>query len=139
MSRTHVDDRFTDAFDALLALAQAAAERLLGRGPEAEDAAAEALARLSIRWPRLSGAPYRDAWLVRVTTNLAIDQLRRKQLTPVEPVDVVDPAEGVVVAQVLIADITRLSRRQREVVVLHYMAAFTVHETAKALRISPTP
>jgi RNA polymerase sigma-70 factor (ECF subfamily) len=73
--------RFEDEFHDLLGIALGAAARIVGQGPAAEDVAAEALARLWLRWAKVAHLDYRDAWLVRVTTNLALDQVKRREPT----------------------------------------------------------
>lgn len=71
------DDDFERAFASLFSLAMGPALRILRSVPAAEDVAAEVLARVYADWPRLRVATWREAWTVRVATNLAIDQVRR--------------------------------------------------------------
>src|SRR5690348_5399946 len=56
--------------------------RLAGRvgatGPDAEDLAAEALARAYAAWSRVGPLPFRDGWVLRTAANLACDQARRR-------------------------------------------------------------
>jgi DNA-directed RNA polymerase specialized sigma24 family protein len=61
--------------------------RILGSVPEAEDAAAEALARALVDWSRISRLEHRDAWILRVTINLAIDVARRRSRHENAPVE----------------------------------------------------
>ena len=60
--------------------------RLVGRvvrdATEAEDIAAEAMARAYARWPRVRGLEYRDAWVTKVAMNLALDHVRRRRPRP---------------------------------------------------------
>ena len=72
------DGSFEAAFDELFPRAVRLANRLLGDRAAAEDVAAEALARAYARWPKVGGLPYRDGWVLKVATNLAIDRLRRR-------------------------------------------------------------
>ena len=72
------DDDFEAVFRDLLPTAIAAAQRILGERAAAEDAAAEAFARAYVAWRRVSALPYRDAWILRVTVNQAIDAARRR-------------------------------------------------------------
>jgi DNA-directed RNA polymerase specialized sigma24 family protein len=71
MQRPLFDDEFSD----LARLAYRVALRILGDRSTAEDVAQESLARAYMRWTKIS--EYRQAWVARVSGNLAIDQLRR--------------------------------------------------------------
>jgi RNA polymerase sigma factor (sigma-70 family) len=128
--------RFEDAFPDLLRIALGAATRILGQGAAAEDVAAEALARLWIRWAKVAHLHHRDAWLVRVTTNLALDQVKRRE-PRVQGGTFPDAADAVVVRDSVARALARLPRRQREVIVLRHLYDLSVLETARALRISP--
>jgi RNA polymerase sigma factor (sigma-70 family) len=130
------EPRFEDAFEDLLRVALGAARRILGPGAAAEDVAAEALARMWVRWSRLVRLDHRDAWLLRVTTNLALDQVRRREpavLGSLSP----DAADAVVIQDSVARALVQLPRRQREVIVLRHLCDLSVVDTAKALRISP--
>src|SRR5258706_14042127 len=67
---------FDEAFETLYPQARSLARRLLPTLSDAEDAAAEAMARALARWDRVGGLPDRPAWVLRVTTNVALDLLR---------------------------------------------------------------
>jgi RNA polymerase sigma factor (sigma-70 family) len=133
------DDRdFDQAFYECLPVALAAAARVLRDPIAAEDAAAEALARMYVAWPRLAGAAYVHAWVVRVTTNLALDAVRRRRrplrLPWAHAHD--DPSEDVA-GSVDLADALRaLPRRQREAVVLCHLAGMSDREAAAAMNVS---
>jgi RNA polymerase sigma factor (sigma-70 family) len=73
---------------------------------------------------------------VRVTANLAIDTIRRRRLRTPVALTVVD-AEDVSTRFALIAAVRDLPRRQREVIVLRYLADLSVPEVAAALGVSP--
>ncbi len=111
-ARTDPDDGFEEAFDELFPRAVGLATRLLGDRAAAEDVAAEAMARAYARWPKVSGLPYRDGWLLKVATNLAIDRLRRRP-----PEIIAAPArdfeEGVELRLALNAALLTLAPRQR--------------------------
>jgi RNA polymerase sigma-70 factor (sigma-E family) len=136
-----VDDdiggRFEERFDALYRLAYRVSFRVLGDRGDAEDVAQDALARAHLRWDRLSGQP--EGWVVTVATNLAIDRHRHRRRRPVprrgEALGLVEIhlAERVDLARAL----RRLSRRQREVVVLRYLADWSERDVADALGCSP--
>jgi RNA polymerase sigma-70 factor (sigma-E family) len=131
------DDGFEEAFDALLAAARRIAVRLLGNGAEADDVAAEALARAYARWSKVRDLDYRDAWVMRVTANVALDVLRRSR-RPLPPMatDEIDPAEAAVTRLALAHALRRLPRRQRDVVVLRYLADLSEADVARSLGVS---
>jgi DNA-directed RNA polymerase specialized sigma24 family protein len=83
MQRPRFDDEFTD----LAALAYRVAYRILGDRSSAEDIAQESLARAYLRWTKIS--TYRQAWVARVSGNLAIDLIRRRKrsVTEERPLD----------------------------------------------------
>jgi len=127
--------RFEDAFPDLYRLAYRVSFRVLGDRGDAEDVAQEALARTHLRWPRLRDQPH--GWVATVATNLAIDRLRRRgraQLSTEDPVSLVEThlTERIDIARAL----RRLPRRQRQVVVLRYMADWPESDVAAALGCS---
>ena len=134
-------DRFGDAFDDLSAVAHRVAFRLLGDRGEAEEVTQEALVRAYLRWRRV--APYAEAWIARVATNLALDHHRRRArqrrhaeaVAPAGSVD--DPAAGLVSRLDLAEGLRRLPKRQREVVALRYLADVSEAETARLLGCTP--
>ena len=125
---------FDERFDALADLAYRVAHRLIGDRGEAENVAQEALARAYIRWDRI--ATYDEAWVTRVTTNLAIGYWRRhrRDLSPsTERADAVDHlAERIDLARAL----RRLPKRQRQVLALRYLADLTEAQTAERMGCS---
>jgi len=127
---------FEEAFGDLYKLAYRVAFRLLGERADAEDAAQETLARAHLHWGRLDAHP--EGWVVRVVTNFSIDRIRRRHraLAPAgEALMLVDVhlAERIDLARAL----RHLSRRQREVVVLRYLADWSELDVADALGCSP--
>ncbi|HEY3844342.1 MAG TPA: sigma-70 family RNA polymerase sigma factor [Acidimicrobiales bacterium] len=128
---------FEDWFRALYSSALGVACRLLRDPAEAEDAVAEAFARALVAWRRIRGLPYRDAWLLRVVANVAIDQARRHRHGP--PVDAwVEAHDDIAVLRLaLSAALRALPRRQREAIVLRYLAGLSTAEVASYLQISP--
>lgn len=130
------DADFDEVFRALYPRARSVAYRILGNRVAAEDAAAEALTRALTSWRRVNSLPYRDAWVLRVTTNVAID-MRRRQRPEVLPSDVVVDAQEATVLRVALAEaLSALPRRQREVIALRYVADMTEQEIACCLRVS---
>jgi RNA polymerase sigma-70 factor (sigma-E family) len=123
---TAYDDRFGE----LYRCAYRVAFRVLGDRPEAEDVAQEALARAFLAWRRVSGYP--DAWVARVAGNLAVDRGGRRVTAPEPPVVGTAPDPLVAERVDLVRAVRALPRRQREVVVLRYLADQS-EETVAAL------
>lgn len=128
---------FEEAFDDLAALAHRVSFRLLGSRGEAEDVTQETLVRAYVRWRRVSS--HAEPWVARVATNLSLDLLRRRarHADAVDPDPVAatpDPAalDRLELARLLLG----LPRRQREVVVLRYLADRSEAETAAQLGTS---
>ena len=127
---------FDESFATLFRLAYRVSFRVLGDQGDAEDVAQEALARAHLHWPKLADRP--EGWVVTVATNLAIDrQRRRRRATP-------GAKEGVTVIDVHMAErmdltkaLRRLPRRQRQVVVLRYLADWSELDVADELGCSP--
>jgi RNA polymerase sigma-70 factor (sigma-E family) len=116
-----IPDGFDLAFPGLYRLAYRVAFRILGDRGDAEDVAQDTLARAAVRWSRLKDRP--EGWVTRVASNLAIDRYRRRKrpVAPLTgPVGIVDPHLGE--RGDLVHALRRLPRRQREAVVLRYLA-----------------
>lgn len=129
-------ERFEQVFENLYPRARTVAHRILGSVPAAEDAAAEAFTRALVDWERVGPLPYRDAWILRVTSNVAIDAARRRRPDPVPPAAVDDPDDATVLRLALVAALARLPRRQREAVVLRHLADVAPDQVAAAMGIS---
>jgi RNA polymerase sigma factor (sigma-70 family) len=125
------------AFHDLFPVAYRVAYRILGNVGDAEDVAAETLARAIVHWPRIGRRSYRAAWVARVSTNVAIDRMRRQQrLAPAPTRPDGDQSDDAVVRVALGAALGSLPRRQREVIVLRYLADLPEAETASLLGVS---
>lgn len=130
-----VNDDFDPVFRRLYPLAASLAYRIVGDRESAEDVAAEACARALARWGQVGRLAHREAWIMRVTSNLALDAIKRKpapsQLTVVasEVGDTVGLRLAVVVA------LRALPRRQREVILLRYLLDLPDRDIADALDI----
>jgi RNA polymerase sigma factor (sigma-70 family) len=128
---------FELAFRRLYRRAYQVAYRILGNGSDAEQAASEALARAYASWSRLHDLPHLDAWVLRVTANLALNMARpRRQATEVELA--VDIEDASVLRVALVEALGLLARRQRDVIVLRYLVGMSEAEVAGALGISVT-
>lgn len=130
---------FEERFDALAVVAHRVAYRLLGDREAAQDVAQEALTRAFVRWRRIEG--YAEPWVARVAANLALGQLRRRR--PIQPRLEVDArhseraTDGVLQRAVLADALARLPHRQRDVVVLRYLADLPEAEVAVLLGCAP--
>jgi RNA polymerase sigma-70 factor (ECF subfamily) len=129
-------DDFEDFFRKVYPKARGLAYRLVGSAGAAEDAAAEAFTRALVGWRRVGRLEYRTAWVLRVTTNVAVDMQRRG--TRREPAN--RPIQGIeepaVLRLTLSTALARLPRRQREVLALRYFAGLTEDEVAGHLGLS---
>src|SRR5207248_2267326 len=129
------DEDFEQAFDALFPRAQRLAYRILGNWLAAEDVAAEALARACFRWQKVKGLPWRDGWVLRVATNLALDTAKRK-VPEAEVAEDLDAEEAAVLRLAMRQALQALPRRQREVLALRFLSDLNEADIATALGIS---
>jgi RNA polymerase sigma-70 factor (sigma-E family) len=136
---------FEDRFADLAALSYKVAFRLTGDRTVAEDLCQEALARAYGSWRRIGG--YDEAWVARVTSNLAIGRWRKdRRLVPGSAGDrpgphgpalrVVEEPVDPAVRLELVAALRALPRRQRQVVALRYLADLPEAAVADALGCS---
>ena len=135
---------FAELYPSLFLPAMRLAYRVTGDRALSEDLAAEALARAYARWSTVSGCASPTAWVLRVTTNLAIDAGRRRRLS-VQALPHLSTPEGVgdfadVVASrvALAAALAALPRRQREAIALRYLAELSEDEVSRTLDIAPS-
>jgi RNA polymerase sigma-70 factor, ECF subfamily len=117
---------------------------LLGNRHEAEDVAQEAFARALTRWSRLAGYELPQAWVRRVALRIAIDSGRRRrradktaqllltQRQRAEP----EPGDALWFTALGTA-LLKLPLREREVVVLHYLADLPVDAIARDCGLPP--
>jgi RNA polymerase sigma-70 factor (sigma-E family) len=128
---------FEAFFYSLLPSVMRVALRLTGDWYVSEDVASEAFARAFARWRTVSGLAYRDAWVMRVACNLAIDVARRRGVgSGIVEGEVADPAETAVLRVSLAAALGGLPRSQREAVVLRYLADLPEAEVSEALGVA---
>jgi RNA polymerase sigma-70 factor (ECF subfamily) len=113
------------------------AARIVADSATAEDVAAEAMARAYARWSHVHRLAHPEAWVLRVTANLAIDHARRGR--PSLPSEAVQPGpeEATTLRLALIQALARLPRRQREAIALRYLTGWSEAEIAEALQVSP--
>jgi RNA polymerase sigma-70 factor (sigma-E family) len=129
---------YDEFFDACLPVVLGVVGRLTASRADAEDVAVEALGRAFADWPRLGVLPYRQAWVVRVATNLVLaDRRRARRLRPeLPPPSAADVGDTVALQATLLTALRRLPRRQREAVVLRYLADLPEAEVAALLGVT---
>lgn len=110
---------------------------MLGDRSEADDITQEAFARALARWPRLSDYDVPEAWVRQVALRLAIDSTRRLRRTfkalPLLRASARDTGrepDSPLAHTALGSALMRLPLREREVVVLYYVADLTVDQIA---------
>jgi RNA polymerase sigma factor (sigma-70 family) len=128
-------DGYDDFFRGILPRAVAVARRVTGERASAEDAAVEALARAHLHWRRLVDLPWRDAWVLRVTSHEALRHLPKAPSSAAAPLSTGDAADSIVLRHALVDALRRLPARQREAVVLRYLADLSEHDVGLALGI----
>jgi RNA polymerase sigma factor (sigma-70 family) len=130
--QTHLAD-FASAGPELWAIAYKVAYRILLSRPSAEDAAQETLVRVSLKWRAIEdhAAPF----TAHVAAQTALGTWRREHRALLQPAEAATaPADDRVADRdALLGALRRLPRRQREVVVLRYIADLSQHDTATAL------
>ena len=127
---------FEATFRRLYPRARAVAYRIAGNPVAAEDAAAEAFARALVAWRRVAGLPYLEAWILRVTANVAVDTVRRRPPELMAGGPAPAPEDVVVLRVALAAALAALPRRQREVVALRHLVGLREDEVARSLGVS---
>jgi RNA polymerase sigma-70 factor (sigma-E family) len=126
---------YDERFDALATLSYQVAYRMVGSREDARDIAQEALARAYVRWPKVRDKA--GGWVARVTTNLSLDLLRRRnRRAPIGPDDAGDTAGAAAERADLAAALGRLPRRQRDAVALRYLADLPEADVAAAMGCS---
>jgi RNA polymerase sigma-70 factor (ECF subfamily) len=132
---TALDAEFTEFYLASYRRLAAQVYAYLGSAAEAEDAVQEAYLRAWRRWSEVSRYDDPVAWVRRVAWNLAVSRLRRlvtaaRALRRLRPPDL-DALGPDHVA--LVAALRTLPYRQRQAIVLHYIADMPVAEIAAEL------
>jgi RNA polymerase sigma factor (sigma-70 family) len=123
---------FDEAFPPLFLRSFRLAFRLLGDRAAAEDVAADALAITLARWDRVAPLTYRDAWVLRVTGNLAVKAAKKRSRPtrlPVQPAS--QTFEDDATLRLALAEaLAKLPTRQREAVVLRYLSGLSEADVA---------
>jgi RNA polymerase sigma-70 factor (ECF subfamily) len=132
------DVEFERFFRSSYARAFGVALRVLGNPTEAEDAAAEAFSRALVRWRRVRTLDYREAWVLRVAANVAIDTVRRRRgQAPGRATDVIDEPQAETVERLaLLGALHGLPARQRDVLVLRYFGDLSDEDIGRCLSMA---
>ena len=127
---------YDDNFGALYRIAFRVAYRILGSQAEAEDIAQDTMAKAYSRWWRIR--PEAARWVSRVSANGAIDAWRKRSKQDLTSEDLVRAHDGepIIERLALVDALSRLSKRQREVVVLRYLAGYPEADVAEILDCS---
>ncbi len=132
---------FPDSYPELYRAAYRVAFRLLGSKEEAADVAQEACARVFARWSRVARYDEPVAWVARVAANLAVDCWRRRRTA--HRFNELQEDRGATADRRSDDDridlhraLVKLPRRQREVVLLRYVADLPERAVASALGCS---
>ena len=128
-------DEYDLVYAELFMPAMRLAYRILGDRHAAEDIAAEALARAYASWPKVRRLPHRNAWVLRVATNLAIDRTRRRPLA-LNLATENEFEEAATVRLALTAALRALPRRQRDTIALYYLGGMSESDVSSALGIT---
>jgi RNA polymerase sigma-70 factor (sigma-E family) len=121
------------------------ATALTGDPDLAKDLVQEVLLRASGRWPQLSRLDRPEAYVRKMLVNEYLSWRRRSwRVMPAGAGSQVasgacaDPADGFVERQVLLAEIAKLSRRQRTALVLRYYEGFSDAEISELMGCTPS-
>jgi RNA polymerase sigma factor (sigma-70 family) len=127
-------DTYSEAFPRLQRVASLQAHRILRDRGEADDVVQDALLRAYVAWDGITG--YDEAWVGRVAINLAISRLRRGPAPVLAPLEAGEPGPSVDMRLDVARAVELLPRRQRQVVVLRYVADLPLQAVADLLEIS---
>jgi RNA polymerase sigma factor (sigma-70 family) len=132
--RRGADRDFEEFFDVVWPRALLMASRMGLRREEAEDVVLDAMAITYDRWGRVKDLPYREAWVLKVTANRVLRQLKRIGRDPAHTTMPASRFEDDLVIQLsLRKSIAGLPRRQRQVVALRYLADMPEVQVAQVL------
>jgi RNA polymerase sigma-70 factor (sigma-E family) len=110
----------------------------------AEDVVQEVLIRANARWPVIGGLPRPEAYVRKMVVNEYLAWRRRSWRlvlfgagSGVEGLPAPDPAAGYAEREAMLAELGKLPRRQRAVVVLRYYEGLSDQEIAEMLGCAP--
>jgi len=118
--------------------------RIVGDSALAEDLTQEAYLRAYRALPKLDGSANHRAWLFRIATNVATDELRRRKRRPRQVFDMVKTLRASVrsederLGQICVDDaLMRIATHHRAVLMLFEFSEFTAPQVAEVLGITP--
>ena len=131
-------DDFGGFYEANYGRTVALVAAMVGSRHEAEDVAQEAFARALTHWPRLRRYDLPEAWVRKVALRIAVDSGRRmrRNLATAARIAVLrqpagpEPGDSLAFTS-LGAALRELPLRQREAIVLHYVADLSVDAIAR--------
>ena len=134
MARGDFDRFYASHFDEVArALVLAGADR-----EQARDATQEAFARALRRWRRVAAMDRPDGWVYVVAMNQLRDHWRRLQRRASAAPDTAPDEGGVLATRISVRDaIATLPPRQRQAVILRYLADLPIASVADAMGCAP--
>ena len=129
-------DSYEAQFEGLYRVAYRVAYRMVGRPEAAEDVAQESLARALVNWKKLEKFDDAAPWVARVAGNLVIGAWRHQRLQVSHDAATGGAVEDAGLRIDLSRALLRLPRRQRQVVVMRYLADLSERSVAEALGCS---
>jgi len=127
------EDSFREIVFRYGGLARSTASRILGNGPDAEDAAQAAFIALALKGKKVDASRGLGAWLHRVTQRTALDiqkSFARRKIREEEAVGRNEPEKNDSVLQEMDRAIGELPEKLRRTVVAHYLEGRSVEEIA---------
>jgi RNA polymerase sigma factor (sigma-70 family) len=132
------DRDFEEFFDATWARAVRMVSRMGLNRQDAEDVVLDAMAVVYDRWGRVRALPYRESWMLKVAANRARRQLKRANRRGHSVPGVPLALEEEIATKISVRDgISRLPRRQQEVIALRYLADMPEDQVAEVLGLNP--
>jgi RNA polymerase sigma-70 factor (sigma-E family) len=118
------------------------AKAMTGNPSDAEDLVQTTLLKTYLAWDQIADKSAVDAYVRKVMANARISSWRRRKIDEYSMADVpdhavvFDPFAQYDIRQALLTALSKLSKRQRAIVMLRYFADLTEGQTATALRVS---
>lgn len=139
MSFFHRQKDITSAYDNYADLLYRLAFSHLGNDFDAQDAVSETFMRYLRHLPEFRSDEHEKAWLIRVLTNVSYDMLRHKKVrayTPIEEVNISVYEKGFNEEESVFDKLSKISPKNKAVVILHYLEGYSVKEIGKIFGIS---
>jgi len=124
---------FSDFYRATFGPVSGAARAFCGNADVAHESTQEAFAKAFARWPRLAQQQWAQAWVTTTALNLCRRRLRRRPPVASDAQTVAGPTTDRIE---LLTALRALPDRQRQAVVLHYLADCPVATVADLMGLS---